>query len=145
MRDEGLMVEPGLSAHEEAVSYILQRIRVDANLRYYLVGSEAWAKLCIAEAQRTGEDVEKVRRRTAEMLPHCRNDVPEVHKLRQDIERIERTTSLDADCFEMAKEDAMADVQHVVRDALDLCPACAGLPHTSINRCEMCRKLVGVI
>lgn len=56
MRDEGL-VASGASAAEKAVNYILQRIAHDADLRYLLLGTQAYALLCEAEKERTGIEI----------------------------------------------------------------------------------------
>jgi hypothetical protein len=54
MRDEGELVDPNqpLSRSERAVLYTLRRIRLDANLRYYMLHTEAFQLLCEAESDR---------------------------------------------------------------------------------------------
>lgn len=87
MRDEAITIDPGpLSLAEQAVCYLLKRIRVDVDLRWLMLHTEAFERLCIAEAQRTGEDVEKVRVLYSTMLPHCKDDEPQVVKLRRELQ-----------------------------------------------------------
>lgn len=68
MKDENLATAPGLSPAEAAVSYLLRRIQADADLRWHMVGTEAFARLCAAEAARTGESADAVHRRHTGML-----------------------------------------------------------------------------
>ncbi len=56
MRDEAL-VASGTTKAEKAVSYILKRIAHDADLRYLMIGSQAYGLLCEAEKERTGIEV----------------------------------------------------------------------------------------
>lgn len=72
MRDEAITTAPTLSKAEAAVSYILKRMRVDANLRHHLLGTEAFSRLCQAEAARAGkseEEVEQLFSSLADPLP----------------------------------------------------------------------------
>jgi len=76
MRDETIITEPGLSSAEAAVSYLLQRIRLDADLRYHMVGTEAFSRLCAAEAERAGEAASLVISEFSTAAPHRRDEVP---------------------------------------------------------------------
>lgn len=56
MKDEAL-VASGVTAAQKAVSYLLRRIAKDADLRYLMLGTEAYALLCVAEKERTGIEI----------------------------------------------------------------------------------------
>lgn len=58
MKDEGLTTDPALSLDAAAVNYLLQRIKVDADLRYLMLHTEAFHRLCVAEAARSGETID---------------------------------------------------------------------------------------
>lgn len=83
MRDEALTTPPQLSAAEAAVNYILQRVRVDADLRYHLLHTEAFARLCRAEAERTGKTDEEVEEHYSMLANHCKDDLPKLVKVRK--------------------------------------------------------------
>ena len=61
MKDENITTPPGLTPAEAAVSYLLQRVQHDVDLRYHLIGIEAFYRLCVAEAQRTGQSPEHMK------------------------------------------------------------------------------------
>jgi len=82
MKDEALTTAPALTPAEAAVNYVLQRIRVDADLRYHMLYTEAFARLCAAEAVRVGKTVEEIKALCSEPAKHCKNDVPKLVKLR---------------------------------------------------------------
>jgi hypothetical protein len=50
-----------MTAHEEAVWYMLTQVKRDPDLMWLLAHTEAWALLCKAEAGRTGRPVDEVR------------------------------------------------------------------------------------
>lgn len=85
MRDEGNLTDSkeSLTPHERAVLYMLQRVRLDANLRHYMLHTEAFALLCEAEALRIGTTAEAVVGVYSEPAPHCATDIAEVVKLRR--------------------------------------------------------------
>lgn len=83
MRDEALTTAPGLTAAESTVNYLLKRMRVDANLRYHMLHTEAFAKLCAAEAERTGKTIEAVVSIYSRPADHCRDDEPKLVELRR--------------------------------------------------------------
>src|SRR5437763_1659617 len=85
MKDEGLTTRPELSLAEAAVNYLLQRIRVDADLRHHLLWTEAFAKLCLAEAHRTGESEGTVRERYS--APADPEDKPRLVECREAMQR----------------------------------------------------------
>jgi len=87
MIDEALRTAPTLSPAEAAVSYILQRIRVDANLRYHMLHTEAFGRLCAADALRTGKTEEEAMTTYSTPAEHCRNDKPQLIELRNGIEK----------------------------------------------------------
>jgi hypothetical protein len=60
MNDHDLQENTTLSLAERAVRYMLDRIRVDPDLRYLMGGTQAFAMLCEAEAARTGKSPEAV-------------------------------------------------------------------------------------
>jgi len=69
MKDQHITTDPALSPAEAAVSYLLQRVRVDADLRHHLVGTEAFERLCSAEAARTGKTPDQVERDLLGLAP----------------------------------------------------------------------------
>lgn len=96
MKDEGLTTAPGLSLAHGAISYILRRIRVDADLRWHMIGTEAFHRLCAAEAERLGKPFEEIEtlystpmRDDEAQLPFCREllakiaVIAEVHDLKE--------------------------------------------------------------
>lgn len=88
MRDEAITTTPTLGSAEAAVCYMLQRIRVDANLRYYMLDTEAFARLCAAEAARIGTDADSVEAIYGELAPHCAGESAEAVRLRNKLELI---------------------------------------------------------
>jgi hypothetical protein len=54
MADFGDYSDPDLPPAERAVKYLLDRVRRDPDLRWLLLGTQAFALLCEAEAARTG-------------------------------------------------------------------------------------------
>jgi hypothetical protein len=60
MKDVHITWPPELSPAESAVLYLLKRVRHDADLRWHVLGTEAFALLCAAEAARTGKSAEEV-------------------------------------------------------------------------------------
>lgn len=60
MNDHGDLKTPGLTPAETAVRYLLDRIRLDADLRYLMLDTEAMHLLCAAEAQRVGQTREMI-------------------------------------------------------------------------------------
>lgn len=89
MKDEAIATPPQLSAAESAVLYLLIRIRLDVDLRWHMLDSEAFAKLCAAEAERTGKTPEEVEGIYANPPPECRDKIPELVKLRRLVDAIE--------------------------------------------------------
>lgn len=88
MKDEALQTDPALSVAEQAVSYMLQRMRVDVNLRHYLIGTEAFAKLCEAEAKRIGTDAESIEAIYSQLAPHLAGHKATVVHHRDKLEKI---------------------------------------------------------
>lgn len=80
----------GLTKTESAVLYVLSRIQTDANTHYYLgPGTQAFYLLCQAEAEITGEPLEKVEHeRSAFLRPH--DAVPEVESYAARIRTLEK-------------------------------------------------------
>jgi hypothetical protein len=76
MRDEALTTPPHLSNSEAAVLYLLKRIRVDADLRYHMLGTEAFERLCSAEALRAGKLLDDIIDLYSTPADHCRDDKP---------------------------------------------------------------------
>lgn len=88
MRDEGLTTAPELSPSQAAVNYLLQRMRVDADLRHHLLYTEAFARLCKAEAVRTLRTVEEVTEHYSTLAPHCRRDKPQLVVMRETVRAV---------------------------------------------------------
>lgn len=74
MPDEGIDTKPGLTPAEAAVSYMLQRIRADADLRYHMLGTEAFERLCTAEAARVGRPLGDIKVECSKPYPHRAQD-----------------------------------------------------------------------
>jgi len=87
MKDEALMTAPKLSPAEAAVNYMLQRIRVDANLRYHMIHTEAFSRLVAAEAHRTGELAEEIDAKYSTLADHCKSDLPKIAVLKNAIRK----------------------------------------------------------
>lgn len=74
MRDT-VIVAAGETAAEKAVSYLLKRIQKDVNLNWGMVGTQAMALLCDAEAARTQESAEAVSEKYSKLLVDGRPDI----------------------------------------------------------------------
>lgn len=139
MRDEGITTDPSLSLADQAVNYVLRRVQLDADLRWHMVGTEAYHRLCVADAARRGRDVDVVKDQWATPPDRLKGEkarLPEAEKKIRDLE-------YKLDVYREGLNPAVVDdpASDKIGEALDLCPRCAGLPHLSINRCPMCRKL----
>jgi hypothetical protein len=113
MKDEGIIIDPDqpLSTSERAVLYLLRRIRLDANLRWYMLHTEAFQLLCEAESQRRHNTPQPAREFKSDdelhewfkdygekncpdgvmkfystPAEHCKDEVAEVVKLRKKLE-----------------------------------------------------------
>lgn len=75
-----------------AVSYLIHRIQTDPDVGYYLGwGTEAFRRLCLAQAALTGrllDEVERDARRN--LIPAHREQRPQVAILRERLEELER-------------------------------------------------------
>lgn len=73
-----------------AVRYLLDRVQTDPDLRYLLLGSEAFARLCQAEAHATGRPLGEVRSaRERDAQPAHRRREPDVLALKRRVEQLE--------------------------------------------------------
>lgn len=96
MRDENIQTPAGLTPAEAAVNHLLQRIQRDADLSWLMMGTEAFARLCAAEAGRTGETIETVTSRY-----QCRSaDRPRLLVARELVERLTPAASTVVDLIE---------------------------------------------
>jgi hypothetical protein len=86
MKDEHIQTSPTLGPAQAAVSYVLERIRRDADLRHHMIGTEAFARLCNAEAMRTGKTAEEVEARYA--TPAYPDEKPRLVACRQALRRV---------------------------------------------------------
>lgn len=90
MRDVGLTASQVLGPADAAVQYLLDRIQHDVNLRHYMLHTEAFHLLCVAESARTGEPIEAVAsRRMVNLVPVHQQRLPDVVELRNKIEELE--------------------------------------------------------
>lgn len=99
MKDTVIPTQPELSTLENAVSYILQRMRHDANLRHYMLGTQAFALLCEAEAERIcllhievgypPTMAAKVEEQYSTLDPNARPQEPDVVRLRRENEALQ--------------------------------------------------------
>lgn len=73
-----------LSPADSAVKYLLDRIQHDVDLRWHLVGTQAFHLLCAAEAAYLGDSVEAVEgRRSIDLTPEHHRREPEIVRLRK--------------------------------------------------------------
>jgi hypothetical protein len=93
MTDEGLATQPQLSPAEAAVNYVLRRIRVDANLRYHMLHTEAFSLLCDAEAARTGKSRDTIEQLYGTPAANCRDVQARLPACIERLESIERIAS----------------------------------------------------
>lgn len=71
-------VDPDWAAHT-AVRYVLDRIQVDPDLRWLMLGTEAFAMLCQAEAAYVDDPLERVMNlREQDLQPEHRKRLPAV-------------------------------------------------------------------
>jgi hypothetical protein len=89
MRDEGLTVGSQLEHAQAAVKYILKRITVDPDLRHHMIGTEAYDRLCLAEASRIGKTLDQVKEAYWELAPHCRGERAQLVEMRERLEALE--------------------------------------------------------
>lgn len=82
MRDEYISTAPRLTCAEDAILYVLKRLKVDADLRWHMLGTEAFERLCDAEAKRSGHPGEYVRALYATPATSCADDKPKLVRLR---------------------------------------------------------------
>jgi hypothetical protein len=86
MNDDTLLGAP--TAAEQAVTHLLVRMGRDANLRWYLFGTEAFRLLCVAEAHRLVRTVKEVER-SIEREAALSEDVADVVLLTRSLEKKE--------------------------------------------------------
>jgi hypothetical protein len=90
MKDEAIRIAPCPTDAQAAILYVLTRCQLDLNLRHYMVHTEAFTRLCDAEAKRTGEDLEVVEDRFSQPKREGRADIVKArelfHSIRQKIE-----------------------------------------------------------
>jgi len=94
MRDEEIIIPPTLTTAQSAVLYVLKRIPLDADLRHHMLDTEAFARLCAAEAERTGktaEDVEEF------FSTSKRDEKPRLFEAREALDKIDELT-FEASC-----------------------------------------------
>lgn len=78
-----------MSPADAAVTYLLNRIQVDPDLRWLMLNTEAFTKLCVAEAARLGEAVEAVtERREHDRQPSHRRHQPRLVEFRRIVQEI---------------------------------------------------------
>ena len=112
MRDEGLVAKKKLTRSQRAVKYLLDRIRVDADLRWKMLGTEAFALLCAAEAKRRGKLKEHVREKYSQPAEHCRGDRAQIVELREEVTKLqEKLARQTPDGYEalLGKYEALRD------------------------------------
>lgn len=117
---------PELKPADRAVAYMLDRLQVNPDVRYYCgPGSETFAQLCAAEAERTGETVEQVKeRRSKDLQPKYSKREAEVLKLREQLDAVEISESdveeaEDAQRRADARADSMVALMHEARELLE--------------------------
>jgi hypothetical protein len=90
MKDEGLATAAELPDAEAAVNYLLQRVQVDADLRWHMLGTEAFHRLCVAEAKRTGMPVGAIEANYSIPLARCADDKPKLVACRLALQQIKQ-------------------------------------------------------
>lgn len=86
MKDQMLSIPAGLNAAEAAVLYVLKRVRVDADLRWHMLHTEAFERLCNAEAQRTRKALEDVENQYGTPANDDKAKLPELRRKVEDLE-----------------------------------------------------------
>lgn len=115
---------PELKPADRAVAYLLDRLQVDPDLRFYCDPfTESFNQLCLAEAERTGETVERVKERREKVL-NPRHRKAEVVMLREELraaEDAERDVdeAEDAQRQAEARADSMVSLLHEAREMLE--------------------------
>jgi hypothetical protein len=85
---------------DDAVSYLLQRYQTDPDLRWILSHTEAFRRLCRAEAERTGESPECVAdRRSVDLQPRHRRRSARLPTALRHLEAISNAARLVLDRF----------------------------------------------
>lgn len=88
MRDEAIAIAPHLSAAEAAVIYVLKRVKVDADLRHHMLHTEAFSRLCQAEAAQIGKTEDEVMDNYSTPAEHCKDEKPKLVICRQLLDEI---------------------------------------------------------
>lgn len=133
MIDEGTLLAPAeaaaMSPADEAVSYMLARIQVDADLRWLMLHTEAFAKLCQAEGHRTGETPEMVgSRRSIDLRPKYRRRDPRLPLALKHLEAIVNAARLVLDRFGPVELATAGEGLRELRDSLDAMEREGGMP-----------------
>lgn len=94
MPDHGDTTDLALPPDARAVKYVLDRIQRDPDLRDYMLGTQAFALLIAAEAERLGVPAAEVEARRLGQLERRTPDVvalrDEVERLRAEVDRLRR-------------------------------------------------------
>lgn len=85
MKDEAITVDVGMTPAEDAVAYLLKRMRLDANLAYHMRGTEAFARLVRAEAARTGKSEEGIEQTYSQLTRGAEASIPIFREVRDEI------------------------------------------------------------
>ena len=103
MHDAGLMTATELAPADRAVKYLLDRIQQDANLRWYMLDTQALALMCEAEAFRLGKEIETISEsRSKDLTPERHRREPDAVKLRKLVD----ACSHDSDILPMRVREA---------------------------------------
>ena len=117
---------PELPPADRAVAYMLDRLQVNPDVRFYCgPGTETFSQLCAAEAARTGETVEAVReRRSKDLQPNYSKRVADVVKLREQLDAVEINESdvesaIAEKSLAEARAESMVALMHEAREILE--------------------------
>jgi hypothetical protein len=123
VNNEVILADPILpSLDEQGVTYMLDRIQHDSDLRYLMLHTQAFHLLCQAEAARTGESLEQVEvRRSTDARPKYRQRPPRLLQVRKCLEAVglaaERVLARFGPVDLSKPHDGLRDL----RNALDAC------------------------
>ncbi len=116
MKDHSLPTPPGLSAAEAAVSYVLRRIQLDADLRWHMLHTQTFELLCTAEALLAGKTKEEI---AALFSTPANDDKAQLPELRERVRDLESDL---ADCAQDFKHlRASAEKAHGALDEQKRC------------------------
>lgn len=142
---ENLELDQGNTLADKAIWYLLFRINRDADLRWLFADTEAFHQLCLAQARLNGMPVDELKEKVLTPPRSLKDEKPRIPELGKRVAELEQQLEVADETFDDALTEDLYRATARVRQALDFCPACAGVPAESINRCDFCKAILRAI